>query len=304
MSTRMAFTEDQFNLLVDSLHAPCETAMVVAASLVEPATTPNITAIGTTQVEKSITLLAQTVTAVAEDAYILRGPLALSISSSGWVPPFRAAAANDQVPIFLHTHPRGLPEFSIDDDEVDVVLAASARAFGSRYYAAIVLAGSPDDPKVSARLYDLGDDFNAPTPEFVVIDAVRVGGAGLRLFLPPPVAGEETSEEQSSAFDRQIRMLGAEGNRTLKRVRAAIIGGGGTGSAVAVQVARLGLGELVVVDDDTVTDTRSRHHGHRRRPAQGRRTRRPPGRYRSRHARRTDRQAPEPSGRDRRDRPR
>jgi molybdopterin/thiamine biosynthesis adenylyltransferase len=263
MSTRIAFTEDQFGPLVASLGARDETAAVVATSLVEAAaTTVNTTDADTTKVDQSVTLLAQTITPVSEGAYVERGPMALSISSSGWVPPFRAAVTNNQVPVFVHTHPHGLAEFSTYDDQVDIDLAISARAFGAKYYAAIVIAGTPDAPEVAARLYDLGENFNPRVPESVVVDAVRVAGAGVHLYMPPAPDGEESNEELLSVFDRQIRMLGPDGNRTLTQVRAAIIGGGGTGSAVAVQVARLGLGELVVIDDDVVTDpTPTRGHG-------------------------------------------
>lgn len=263
MSSRIAFTEDQFTPLVAALGARDETAAVVATSFVEAAaTTVTTTDADGTKVDQSITLVAQTITPVPEVAYAERGPMSLSISSTGWVPAFRAAVAYDHVPVFVHTHPHGMPEFSTRDDQVDIDLAVSARAFGAKYYAAIVLAGTPDAPEVAARLFDLGEDFNAHAPEFVVIDAVRVAGAGLHLYLPPAADGEESSEEHLSVFDRQIRMLGPDGNRTLKHVRAAIVGGGGTGSAVAVQVARLGLGELVVVDDDVVTDpTPTRGHG-------------------------------------------
>lgn len=269
MSTRIAFTEDQFIPLVASLGAGDETAVVVATSLVGAAVTTTDTTVAGAQISKvagPITLLAQTITPVPEGAYVERGPMGLSISSSGWVPVFRAAVANDQVPVFVHTHPCGPPEFSTNDDQVDTDLAIAARAFGAPYYAAIVVAGTPDAPQVVARLYDLGEGFDAQAPQFVVVGAVRVAGAGLHLYLPPAAEGEESSDqpsdEQLSVFDRQIRMLGPDGNRTLKHVRAAVIGGGGTGSAVSVQIARLGLGELVIVDDDVVTDpTPTRGHG-------------------------------------------
>ena len=268
MSTRIAFTEDQFTPLVSFLGAGHETAAVVAASLLGGAATtvdPTVADTGIPKAAGSITLLAQTVVPVPEGAYVESGPMGLSISSTGWVPAFRATVANDQIPVFVHTHPLGLPEFSTYDGQVDVDLAIAAHAFGAPYYAAIVIAGSPDAPQVAARLYDLGETFDAQAPQFVVVDAIRVAGPGLHLYLTPAHAeepGDRADEAQLSVFDRQIRMLGPDGNRTLKHVRAAVIGGGGTGSAVSVQVARLGLGELVIVDDDVVTDpTPTRGHG-------------------------------------------
>ncbi len=271
MSTRIAFTEDQFTQLAASLGAADETAAVVATSLVgAPRTTVDDTATGnrvqTPRDTGPITLLAQTITPVTEGAYVERGPVGLSISSTGWVPAFRAAVANGKVPLFVHTHPRGLPKFSTYDDQVDADLAIAARAFGAVYYAAVVIAGTPDAAQVAARIYDLGEGFEARGPQFVVVDAVRVAGASLHLYLPPAAEGEESgdqpSDEQLSVFDRQVRMLGPGGNRMLKHVRAAVIGGGGTGSAVSVQVARLGLAELAIVDDDVVTNpTPTRGHG-------------------------------------------
>ena len=266
MSTRIAFTEAQFSPLVTALAARDETAVIVAASVVEAATTTvDYLAVGKCKstVGANVTLLAQTITPVSSDAYVARDPFGLSILSKGWVPAFRAAIENNQIPVFLHTHPAGQPEFSEYDGQVDRDLAAAARAFGAKYYAAMVIAGAPGYPEVVARLYYLNHGFNEQAPEFAIIDAVRVVGGGLHLYLPSPSDADESSpNERPSVFDRQIRMLGPKGNRTLKQVRAAIIGCGGTGSAVAIQVARLGLGELVIVDDDIVTDpTPTRGHG-------------------------------------------
>ena len=261
MSTRIAFTEDQFKPLVAALSDRDETAVVVATSRVEAATTTSVTPTAA----ETITLLAQVITHVPEGAYVERGPAGLSISSAGWVPALRAAVAKEQIPVFVHTHPRGLAEFSEYDDQVNCELAIASRTFGAPYYAAIVIAGTPENPEVTARLYDLGDGFTTTALEHTAVDAVRVTGSGLRLYLPPisdPHDGDDQAEEKRSMFDRQIRMLGPEGDRTLKQVRAAIIGAGGTGSAVGVQIARLGLGELVLVDDDVVTkSTPTRGHG-------------------------------------------
>jgi molybdopterin/thiamine biosynthesis adenylyltransferase len=262
MSTRLAFTEDQFKPLVAALGDGDETAAVVAASVVEAATTTVVT----TTTAENITLLAQAISPVPGAAYIEQGPMGLSISSTGWVPAFRTAISKKLIPVFVHTHPSGLSEFSEYDDQVDRDLATAARAFGAPYYAAVVIAGTPENPDVTARLYDLGDTFTPNAPDYTVVDAVRVTGSGLNLFLPPTDShgdGDgDAKGETVSAFDRQIRMLGPEGNRTLKQVRAAIVGAGGTGTAVGVQIARLGLGEVVLVDDDVVTEpTPTRGHG-------------------------------------------
>jgi molybdopterin/thiamine biosynthesis adenylyltransferase len=53
-------------------------------------------------------------------------------------------------------------------------------------------------------------------------------------------------------FDRNVRALGADGQRRLRDATVGVVGVGGIGSQVAEQFARLGVGELVLVDPDEV----------------------------------------------------
>lgn len=248
MHTRIALTEDQFNELANALDHGDETAGVVATSLMEAAATE----------APAVTLLARDITWVPEDAYLERTQMGLSISSTGWVPAFRTAIKTGSIPVFIHTHPHGRAMFSEYDDIVDQNLAYAARNFGALYYASIVIAGAADNTTVTARIAELTGE----TPiAFHPVDAVRVVGAGIQLLLPPV---DDDAPVEDDAFDRQIRMLGEDGQRTLRTLRVAVIGAGGTGSAVAVQVTRLGIGHIALVDDDIVTKpTPTRGHGMR-----------------------------------------
>ncbi len=53
-------------------------------------------------------------------------------------------------------------------------------------------------------------------------------------------------------YDRQIRLFGAEGQERLKEARAFIAGAGGLGSPIAFYLAAAGVGEIAIVDRDTV----------------------------------------------------
>lgn len=55
--------------------------------------------------------------------------------------------------------------------------------------------------------------------------------------------------------DRQIRLFGPAGQARLRRARVAIIGLGGVGSLVAEYAARLGIGEILLVDPDRIERT-------------------------------------------------
>lgn len=78
------------------------------------------------------------------------------------------------------------------------------------------------------------------------IDAI---GPGLLPLAPPGGMEDELLDS------RQILALG-ESNRDLRSLAVAVIGCGGTGSAVAEQLYRMGVAKLVLVDDDTL-DTES-----------------------------------------------
>jgi tRNA A37 threonylcarbamoyladenosine dehydratase len=63
------------------------------------------------------------------------------------------------------------------------------------------------------------------------------------------------SERTPSMFDRQARMFGAAGQQRLRSMRVAVVGLGGAGSMAAEMLARLGVGELVLIDPDHVEPT-------------------------------------------------
>lgn len=56
------------------------------------------------------------------------------------------------------------------------------------------------------------------------------------------------------AFDRQVRLFGEEGQKKLSETSVAIIGSGGLGSITTELVARLGTGNIVLVDDDVLEE--------------------------------------------------
>lgn len=72
----------------------------------------------------------------------------------------------------------------------------------------------------------------------------------------------EPARGHPHVFDRQIRAFGRDGQALLGDLRVAVIVAGGTGSAVAVLLARLGVGTLILVDPQTPEDTKvPRAHG-------------------------------------------
>lgn len=59
------------------------------------------------------------------------------------------------------------------------------------------------------------------------------------------------SNKELERYDRQIRIFGVEGQEKLKKSKVAIVGIGGLGSPVAYYLAAAGVGELLLIDEQT-----------------------------------------------------
>jgi molybdopterin/thiamine biosynthesis adenylyltransferase len=224
--TTLALPNGLWQELVAPLELDVETAAVLIAR----------------RVADTDTLLARRVLWVPDDAYQRREALALEIKSTGYVPALKVAAEDGAVAIFFHTHPGGEPAPSKYDLIVDEQLRSVFQLRTDQdVYASLILGGSSDAPRFSGRVFS-GEDERA-------LGRVRAVGARLQLFLS---AGDDVDEAH---FDRQIRAFGRHGQALLSALRVGIVGAGGTGSTVFEQVARLGVQEIVIVDDDVLTDS-------------------------------------------------
>jgi molybdopterin/thiamine biosynthesis adenylyltransferase len=96
------------------------------------------------------------------------------------------------------------------------------------------------------------------------MQGIRVVGDELTLFFP---GRNENASEPFLA--RQALAFGHALNSELSHLRFGVVGCGGTGSAVAMLLTRLGAGSLFLVDEDTVSLTNlNRLHGATRQDAE------------------------------------
>ena len=140
--------------------------------------------------------------------------------------------------VLIHSHPSGYPDFSMLDDASDGQLIPYLHPYGDVddgcslwHGTAIMLPGG----HIRARLYD---DAMRPHP----VDLVAIYGDDLRLCW-----NEAPDAATPMAFSAAMR-------EELARLSIAIIGISGTGSVVAEQLLRMGVGELIGIDDDHVED--------------------------------------------------
>ena len=74
-----------------------------------------------------------------------------------------------------------------------------------------------------------------------------IGHEITRLYSQP-----RRNRESDAEHDRQVRMFGAAGQHILQASKVAVVGLGGVGSLVAEYLARLGVGNLVLIDPDKI----------------------------------------------------
>ncbi|OHV95089.1 thiamine biosynthesis protein ThiF [Janthinobacterium lividum] len=148
------------------------------------------------------------------------------------------AEGDDLSILLLHSHPGGLFEFSNADIESDSVVIPSIFAGRPSRYKEKTWHGSAimvEDGSILANLYD---ERHQPT----AVDLVGVYGDDLRFFWHPdqyPLMARGRSMAFSSAMRDELGQLSV-----------CIVGVSGTGSIVAEQAARLGFGEIILVDPD------------------------------------------------------
>ncbi|MCA9493210.1 MAG: ThiF family adenylyltransferase [Myxococcales bacterium] len=182
-------------------------------------------------------LVARHLRVVPEDGYLIRRRDQLRIDPVALNRLVRPARDEGLAILTVHTHPRTLkPWFSLADDAGDARLMPSFFAQTPGPHGSIVLAG--ETRAACGRIWSQCDSVPASLAVGVVGRTVRGGDA------PPAPEG--------AWFDRQVLALGEHGHRILRDLHVGIVGLGGTGSAVLVQLAHLGVGKLTLVDGDRV----------------------------------------------------
>ncbi len=150
----------------------------------------------------------------------------------------------------FHNHCYGPPRFSPTD---------RAGLQPSAEYVLDLLPGLPylavvwAEGQVHAEWWATGTSTSHGT-----VDTVTVLGDQLRVLSAAPTdPTEELGGDSGGAgrFDRQLPLIGPAGQATVAALRVAVVGAGGTGSQVLLQLAYLGFGNVLVLDDDLVEVT-------------------------------------------------
>jgi hypothetical protein len=158
------------------------------------------------------------------------------------LPLLEEAAKHDMAILKIHSHPGGLEEFSEFDDESDRDLFPSVYGW----------TGS-NQPHASAIMLPDGRIFGRSVGEqgeFGKLSCVSVAGDDIHFWRQRDEVGTVVSMPEFAR--RHAQAFGAGTTKRLQQLTVAVIGCSGTGSPVIEQLARLGVGKLVIVDPDRV----------------------------------------------------
>lgn len=187
---------------------------------------------------------------VPDDHVLESTPNLVTWRTASFIGALKQAEAKNQVAAIVHNH-LTLPAFSDQDNanEPDLLTLARNRNGADTPLLSFILTQSGN---VIGRIW-LGAKYHAP------LRIIRVIGDAFRLHYPDRGAGGD-----ELAFQRQALAFGKALNRDLAMLRIGVVGCGGTGSAVATLLARLGVGQLLLIDNDIVDRSNlNRLHGAR-----------------------------------------
>ena len=154
----------------------------------------------------------------------------------------RETFGKQQAIVKVHSHPGGYRQFSGIDDDSDRNLFSSISMFlnDELPHASIIML---PDGEMFGRVLENEGQITCP------LESIMVVGHDLNIWTNGYI------EAQSEAFAlRHLQAFGSGTTTLLKNLSIAIVGCSGTGSIVAEQLARLGVGCLVLVDPDIVED--------------------------------------------------
>jgi len=148
------------------------------------------------------------------------------------------AEEDDLSIILLHSHPGGLFEFSQADLQSDSLVMPAIFAGRPVRYKEKIWHGSALMLEVGAMRANLYDEHHVS----LSVDMVGVYGDDLHFFWNP--------DRFAAAVTTRPMAFSAAMGEELSRLSVCVVGTSGTGSIVAEQLARLGFGEIILVDYD------------------------------------------------------
>ena len=183
-------------------------------------------------------LIVREIIPVLENELIESSEKHMKITSLSFRQAMKKANETKQCFLFVHSHPASVPYHSKQDNDEELKLFKTAynRIHSNGPHGSIVFS-APDKPR--GRFYFQDQSI-------CNVSMIRSIGTKFIFYYNP-----DDSESIPQFFDRQIRAFGKDIQKLLKKLTIGIVGVGGTGSAVSEQLIRLGVGKIIISDEQT-----------------------------------------------------
>ena len=186
---------------------------------------------------------------VRQEEILSSSPEHITWGTRSFVNALKRAQEKGMTMALIHSHPGGLGAFSDQDNanEPDLVKLTQNRNGNAALLLSLLVT---PDKLLIGRIWE-------SLTEWTPLDLIRVVGDRIRLHYPGRGQGEA-----SNILQRQALAFGDVLNQDISKLRIGIVGAGGTGSAVAMFLPRLGVRKVALFDKDYVDFTNlNRLHG-------------------------------------------
>lgn len=188
-------------------------------------------------------LVVQEIYGIPYNICSVRSPVQVSWPTEQIEPWLEKAEQRGLSIVKIHSHPTGYPDFSETDD------------IGDRKFLPAVQGWiEADILHASVVMLPTGEMFGRFITQdgvFIPLRSVCVVGSDLRFWH----SGTASDADAIPGFTAShAQAFGAGTAKSLGKLRIAVVGCSGTGSPTVEQLVRLGVGELLLVDDDVMED--------------------------------------------------
>jgi proteasome lid subunit RPN8/RPN11 len=175
------------------------------------------------------------------EAYTSRSHEGITWSTDFLAPLLDKAEQKGWSVVKVHSHPGGYAAFSEIDDASDWKLMPAIRGWiqADIPHGSVVML---PDGQMFGRILWQGH-------EFTVLNCIAIVGSDLSFWYP-----NQANQKVADFTASHAQVFGQGTTERLCRLSIAVVGCSGTGSLVIEQLVRLGVGELVLVDDDLVEE--------------------------------------------------
>jgi hypothetical protein len=197
---------------------------------------------GKSESDSEVRLLARRFVSVPSHQYVQRLEYHLEIAPAFYNQIITLCLREHLNPVIIHSHPKHRAAFYSPSDD-----------YGESHLLKVLedlLPGKTVASLVATPVEVIGR--RRMKKKFKPLHTIRIVGPKVLHSTSGESKAAGGAQDIGEQYDRQVRAFGPESQQLLRSLRVGVVGVGGTGSIVAEQLARVGVGQLIIIDNDVV----------------------------------------------------